>query len=39
MLLELHPGKVSLGLNESPLQVIEEERPCGRPNKVVLAGK
>lgn len=33
MLLESHPGKVSLGLNESPLQVIEEERPCGVPIK------
>lgn len=34
MLPESHPCKVSLCLNESPLQVIEHERPCGVPIKL-----
>lgn len=34
ILLESHLCKVSLCLNESPLQVIEWERPCGIPIKL-----
>lgn len=35
MLLESHPSTSgSLRLNESPLRVIEEERPCGVPIKL-----
>lgn len=34
MLLEFYPHNTSLCLNESPLQVIEEEKPCGGPIKL-----
>lgn len=34
MLLESQPCKVSLCLNESPLQVTEQKKPCGVPIKL-----